>query len=224
MYAARKAMMFPGGIPDIAKTDNPNLLAMYTMDNISGATLIDESPNNENGTIIGATAVSGHLGNALSFDGNDVVDTVILTPTSCSISFWFSTALPGASELFWAQASLGSTRGVFSGAGGIAFFSRDSSNTYKQTIIKTGFQDSVYHHCVVVQDNAVLRIYLDSDLKDTLNMTTALTSWIADSWIGGDNKVTLVSPYTGQVDQFRAFNRAIIQSEITELFNGGVGV
>lgn len=56
--------------PDILNPANANLAAMYTMDNISGATLVDESPNNIDGTIRpGVTAVAGKIDNALNFPG-----------------------------------------------------------------------------------------------------------------------------------------------------------
>jgi hypothetical protein len=59
-----------GLLDPILDPNNPNLVAFYTMDNISGSTLVDETVNNNDGTITGAVAVSGKIGNALDFDGS----------------------------------------------------------------------------------------------------------------------------------------------------------
>lgn len=59
--------MAAGG--SITSFSHPDLIAAYTMDNISGSTLVDESPNGNDGAITGATQVAGHIGNALDFDG-----------------------------------------------------------------------------------------------------------------------------------------------------------
>jgi hypothetical protein len=87
----------PDGVVDpILDPDNPNLVAMYTMDNISGATLFDESPNGNDGTITGATAVPGKIGNALDFNGStdfvnlgDILDSVFTgVGKKFTISLW----------------------------------------------------------------------------------------------------------------------------------------
>lgn len=61
-----------GGGP-VGPIPTSGLLAHYTMDNISGSTLIDESVNGNDGTIYSATAGAGYL----DFDGsNDRVDVL----------------------------------------------------------------------------------------------------------------------------------------------------
>jgi len=49
------------------------VVGAWTFDNIQGTTAYDDSGNNNNGIIYGATAVAGVMGQALSFDGNDYV-------------------------------------------------------------------------------------------------------------------------------------------------------
>jgi hypothetical protein len=74
MYAARKAMMAPSDIP-ITSPNNPRRILSYDNgDTVSGSTLIDLGPNGHDGTISGASIITGHIGNALGFDGvNDKV-------------------------------------------------------------------------------------------------------------------------------------------------------
>lgn len=73
-----------------------NLSAAWTMDNISAGTLFDETTNSIDGTINGASEVSGYIGNSLSFDGvddyvemGDDLDSVIAgADKKFSFSFW----------------------------------------------------------------------------------------------------------------------------------------
>ena len=80
-----------GGIP----TDG--LFVWYTMDNISGNTLVDEM-GNYNGTIDGATSVLSEAGPALSFDG--VNDSVFVgdtgTPAKCIAGIVKMLNIPGS--------------------------------------------------------------------------------------------------------------------------------
>src|SRR5690554_7200851 len=66
-----------GGIPE------NGLLAHYTMENISGGTLIDETGNYD-GTIYGATIGAGYL----DFDGSDRVDIPTLPARPQNFSFF----------------------------------------------------------------------------------------------------------------------------------------
>jgi len=86
----------------ILDTNNANLLAMYTMDNISGSTLVDESPQAADGIITGATTVTGIIGDGLNFDGvNDsVVAPLPAHSINQSMTFWFKppTTTPGSGD------------------------------------------------------------------------------------------------------------------------------
>lgn len=88
--------MIPGGSSPMLMTAGGILIpddyiAFYTMDNVSGSTLIDESANGYDGTISGATQTSDYL----EFDGvNDYVGGISkflsgLTAFTISINVWF---------------------------------------------------------------------------------------------------------------------------------------
>lgn len=57
------------GVPDIALPTNPNLV--YMLDSVSGATLVDASANNNDGTISGAATIPGIIGDGLDYDGTN---------------------------------------------------------------------------------------------------------------------------------------------------------
>ncbi|MDP8231025.1 MAG: LamG domain-containing protein [Candidatus Gorgyraea atricola] len=74
-------------------------VAYYSMDNLSGANLYDESGSGNNGTITGATAAQGKHGMALNFDGDDYVSTSITS----SFSALTVTAWVKCSDVTWSR-------------------------------------------------------------------------------------------------------------------------
>ena len=76
------------------------LVAYYTFDESSGTTASDSSGNGHAGTVYGASWATGHIGNALSFDGTDdnvqipasgeAAPTQINDLSVGSISLWFN--------------------------------------------------------------------------------------------------------------------------------------
>ena len=75
------------------------LVAYYAFNESSGTTASDSSGNNLDGTVIGASWVTGRKNNALSFDGTDdlvvipasgeVAPTQISTLSAGTVAFWF---------------------------------------------------------------------------------------------------------------------------------------
>jgi hypothetical protein len=106
-----------GELDPILDPNNPNLVLFTTMDNISGATLVDESPSGTDGTITGATAVSGKIGNALTFPGaldrvnfGDILNSVFSgAGKKFSISLWCLNSAAAASEAIITKYGDGST-------------------------------------------------------------------------------------------------------------------
>lgn len=218
VWLGNDGLVYP---PAILATDHPNLVAMYTMDNISGATLVDESPNANNGTITGAIAVAGQMGNALSFDGNDNVTTAGLpTTTNFTLSFCFKADTVSATNMIWFQNNFGGQgRGFFLGTSGLALYSRDSGGGYQQSPYMTGYDDNQWHRVVVWEDNAGLYIRVDDTTESSLAMASHRTDWLNTTYLGQVYNGS--SPYTGLIDQFRRFDRTLTPEEITALYNEG---
>ncbi|MFH1825739.1 MAG: LamG domain-containing protein [bacterium] len=87
------------------------LVAYYTFDESTGSTASDSSGSGLDGTVYGATWATGHLGNALSFDGTDdavkipasgeAAPSAIAALETGSISLWFKfEGAPGTEGFF----------------------------------------------------------------------------------------------------------------------------
>jgi hypothetical protein len=221
------------GVP-ITSPSHPNLLGMYTMDNISGSTLVDESVNGNDGTIsAGVATATGHIGDALDFSANLAnvsYPTGIITPAG-SICFWAKVGSINNRALNASHHSTDGLAGVDVTTAGelIAFYLPNSAQTYHQvdstlTGSTTGF--SFY----VATYDGTLTFYVDGTLSGkTQNAGSDINPWLTsmDSLafvnsgiidrVGADNNGD------GLLDQLRVFDRVITQSEVTALYNGGTG-
>jgi len=223
------------GVSGITDSDHPDLTVLYTMDNRSGSILFDESPNNNDANLQGAGAltVSGHIGNALDFNGtNDGALTgIVNTVADQSVCMWvnFDTIsvrqfifgdINTAGENKTVRVSFGIADSNFfevTVGDGTSFFS--NSITFGHTFVV-----GTYKFLVWTVEGTNIKIYEDSVLKHTVATgITAVATAAGSDWdlanIGGSSGLHL----DGKLDQVRRFNRPLIQSEINELFNGGVG-
>lgn len=213
-----------GGLSDapaILAFDHPNLLAAYTMDNISGSTLVDESPNGEDGTITGATTTTGQIGNALNFDGSgDYVDTTITLPASgpFSISQWVRFPGSGANSTWMSNnSSQGDGRCglVMLSTGRVRFFLGGTpSNLVLDSTSTVG--SSNYAHVVFVREaNDDFKVYFNNVLENTINFTGSVDGAVFD--LGRNPPGTQL--YVGDLDMLRVFDKALTTDEIDDLYN-----
>jgi hypothetical protein len=210
---------------------NVDLLAMYTMDDISGATLADESLVGRDGTITGATAVAGHLNNALSFNGSsDSVDlgagALIPTTGDFSVTLWLKPSdLTGTHTLFSQWQDSQTTTRFRIATNGLALDIR-----YGSGITTTGevLTNSVYQMVTVQVESGFVEMFVNAAsvlapaaVSGTLTSAGALLG--ANSTSGSVYNANVGTFFAGDMDQVRIFNRALTQSEIDELYNSGVG-
>ncbi|MDB4302064.1 LamG domain-containing protein [bacterium] len=228
--------------PAILATDHPNLVAMYTMDNISGATLVDESSNTNDGTITGAVAVAGKIGNALNFDAPAEVVHVYssalnMSTSDWAVSGWIKTSdttknksviqkrgQPGdgsTTEGWFVQVN---TAGYLTGFIDPVTAQGSPVEIASLTTVNTG----VWTHFAVVWDRSgSLYIYLGGALDNSGSIAAldGVTISTADSAAIGNNSspglATSVTDFIGDIDQLRIFNRVLTQPEITALHNEG---
>jgi hypothetical protein len=209
------------------------------MDNISGTTLFDESPNDNDGVITGATSVPGKIGNALSFDGiNDVVQTGYLgaTDTQGAVSFWatredtgFNTIIGKGNsavdaDLLVIQVFPFSTSGqirVVVDSGGVTDIARTTGSSIPVS-------SSNFFHCVVQSNGSSWEFWVDG-VQRTLALDAGTNSgrWFGDvgnkdASIGGLDRLNPVYNKS-KVDQVRFYDRPLTADEISELYNGGAG-
>jgi hypothetical protein len=238
MFSTRKAMMVPSGIPDIAKTNNPSLVAFYTMDNTSGSTLFDESPKNNDASLINNPSfVSGHLGNAIDLERNSNMDirrSNYGTPlTTMTFAGWVNVeALSQNISIFNhgnITASDTSPDRIFITSGNSIFISsRDGGAGFDFASWTFGTTNFVFI-VGMWQSNGLCECFVD-------DMTTPLLSYTSTAALqpGSDFAIGTYFPGTinggfknswdGLIDQVRIFDRLVTLGERNDLYNGGVGI
>lgn len=218
-----------GGIP----TD---YIAYYTMDNISGSTLIDETGGYD-GTIYGATTTAGVVGNALNFDGvNDYVEMAgTVTPfgalTGLTVSFWWY--WPSAANFQTYSSIVGNLKsGSPSGSppndyDGFAVqilssglirwfgFGSNQAGSNNHTIPL-----DQWVHCVAMWDGSGLVFVKNNVASTRLPLTVNDMSTTENFHIGKLPYASLYAP--GSVDLLRIYDRPLSASEITALYEEGL--
>ena len=202
--------------------NNPDLLAFYTMSNVSGSTLIDESPNGNNGTLVNSpTIVPGRFGGAMLFNGSnqyaEVNSELPSSVTEFSWSFWIEYISGNGIANYYGEALGGDT----------VFCTINSSLTSAQSREQGGQLYSSQspavsglHHMVVnYQKQGFIDVYIDGLLASSTatNISGAIESsinTIGAAYVGNYNFY-----FNGTIEQKRTFNRVLTQAEITLLAN-----
>ncbi len=209
------------------------LVAHYTFDDISGATVPDSSGNNYDGELQnGATAAAGKLGNGIQFDGTD--DIVVIPfqllqtqePTF-SYSFFVKTDADGDNNQFLLGQAASGSSGHFCQA-----LTYDNT-TNNLDVFRTNFENdhtirhnvdlSEWTHVTVTNSEAdgQSRLYLngiaiaglDSTCPQTLGPYFSLGRAL---WPGFNLELK------GVLDDVRVYNRVLSPTEVTELSNQGL--
>jgi hypothetical protein len=223
-----------GVLDPIIETDHPDLLFMYTMDNISGATLEDESPNNNDGTITGATSVSGHIGNALNLGVNKTKFVNLGKPwgtdNTGSFCFWYkSNSINNISRIFTSVSIASVTAfSIITLPDNTIRFRHGGTvgiSTFSTNLVETSYSFWV----VQVPVGGPAEMYKNG-VKETL------TGGTVNNWMDGfatptsfhnlglqDDGTVVLGEGDFDLDQVRYFTRVLTQSEIDALYNSGVG-
>ncbi len=192
----------------------------------------DESGNNNNGTVNGATLTSdrfGNLNNAYYFNNsNDYINnsTVFTSTTySFSMSFWINcdtftntpniqpeTNVIGAVN-FW-NSFLFHTY-----TNGAAYCGINTNSTGRFILPSNTFLINQWTNVIFTYDNSVAKLYLNGLLIiSSNNMDLPIAPWNGFQ-VGYNNggRATL-----GSVDDIGIWNRALTQQEITDLYNANI--
>lgn len=196
------------------------LMHEYTMDSVSGATVYDTCFSGSNSvTITAGYPVVGKIGNAMGF--GSVASTVryglLTTGTSAwrTVSFWTKRYdLANTVNFFMASASTALLACQPTGSSNY-LYTYASSTQYNSNLAIT---DTNWHHVVAVLENATtLRYYLDGVAATT---TCTWSTSYSVNYIGRSSTSSAQEvPY---MDHIRFYDRALSQTEITQLFNEGI--
>ena len=200
------------------------------------ANATDESGNGNNGTVNGATLTSDRFGitnSAYAFNGS--ISEIIINHTASlslsgdmSFSLWVKTTNPKNSATMIHKYQGGSVFLGFSVTldntnGRLGRFDLGKQNSqYVNTLTQDTITDGIWHHLVGVVSGNLQTFYLDGVLQNSLqNSNVGYGANSAPLVIGNDNCCTNNRYFDGVMDDIGFWNRALTQSEITQLFTGG---
>jgi hypothetical protein len=195
------------------------------MDEGSGTKVYDQSGNNIDGTIYGATWTTGRFGNALLFDGVDdyvwLGNPSTLMVSQFSIEAWFKTTATVVQQIYrWRRYGIMLGVPILGGGAGkveVAFYD-SGANLYKVSSAQT-FNDNQWHHAVGTYDGSALRIYVDGALQGSVVVTAQVYYEAAGGAAIGRDGNNSVYHFSGLIDEVRIYNRALTAAEISDLYN-----
>lgn len=217
--------------PAILATDHPDLIAMYTMDSISGLTLNDSSTtgNTNNATITGAVQADGVIGNCLTFNGiNDQVEGTFggTSDNDNTVSVWVKTTTTGNGIIYGQGTSFdsGTFRLIYFSGGDLLLVERIAGASGVSTALYSGFNDGNWHHIVGYFGPTYAELYVDGVLKEQIAKASTYTLFTTYVALGAVDSVGAVGTFDldGEIDQFRYFGRELTPQEITDLYNEGI--
>lgn len=224
-----------------ASTEEPTgggpLVGRWTFDEKSGTIAADLSAYKNNGALVnGPTWTTGHLNGAVRFDGsNDYVDlpigSVISTLSNSTFAVWANWSQTGGS---WQRIfDFGTSTGVNmfvtpavgdNGAGSMRFAITTGGASGESQLSAGNRLATGWHHVAVVINAATMtmQLYLDGSVvastrtaKVPRDLGATTRNWLGRSQYSGD------AYFSGSLDDFRIYNRALTMAEIQTAMLGG---
>ena len=218
--------------------DGNGVIGYWKMDdNADNTTVVDSSGNGNNGTFndaggdpnTSAHHISGKVGGALTFDGDgdyvDIGDNAYLDSPSNSnaltISAWvYPKTVSGIHGVVskWAQNNrayllqLNSNRVEFA-------LGYNSGGSYNSLSAAANLQTNNWYHIAGVYNGSNMIVYVDGIFVDGTSWSTAPSSTSAKVHIGDLEYSTARRYFNGTIDDVMIFNRALIEEEISALYN-----
>lgn len=227
-FEANKGSTFLAQIGGCENVAIPGLVAYYPFNGNAN----DESTNNNNGIVNGATLTTDRFGNpdkAYSFDGiNDRINANVgaeMYSAEKTISVW--AAISGAGGQYNprlvgvgpAGSSLQYYSLIIEGNSSprrIQFFTQGAvADGYSTTLVPNG---SGWQHYTVTYDGTKVKMFINGILDSETNTTGALANFSnALLQIGySDNGFDW---FNGKLDDIRIYNRALTNAEVLQLYN-----
>jgi hypothetical protein len=223
-----------GGIPSAAGAVDPHLIGWWTFDEGAGTTAGDSSGHGYHGTLLSDPAwVSGVLGGALEFDGDDDEITLpIVLPvgsSSCTFAAWIKVPRIGAGGLDSGE-RIGILLGNYSdspntnwelhAAGEMRMWWNGGEVDARGT---TDLRDNTWHHIAWVRDKDAKAFFLYIDGRQEAKTATVGTDITFNTThrIGGDNRGSPPN-FHGLADDLQLYSRALSQDEVAAIMTGPV--
>ncbi len=208
---------------------------MSLITGISSYYKLDGNGNDSTGTYnsTGSSGVTysnanGKINQGAGFSGSgsyiDVANQNIAL-NSFSISLWMKFASNAAVTIFdsgWFSASPNS---FFMNVNAVTVGKISpgvrQSGTVTQPTSNASVNDGNWHHIVITSDGSNLNIYIDGSLDKSAAWTGSNTTNYSYTW---GNIIQHSDTYSGDLDEIGVWTRALSSSEVSALYNGGLGL
>lgn len=154
-------------------------------------------------------------------DPNHHIETSIPLPSSFSVSTWFKKPTDTSGNRYFVL-------GAMSAGGDLLYIDRNNSWRWGvYSLSPAGATNGSYsfnalddnwHHMVLLSDGGQTKLYIDGQLKDTINRApTGTLKYIGTSFDGvsGTNAQSFRAP----LDEFMVFDGVLTDTEITDIYN-----
>ncbi len=204
-------------------------VAFYSLDSATDSTLVDGSPNHNNGTLKNGVGFGeGILGNAMVFDGED--DHVVFTPSTSfdlggnevTISVWaklnyLPADLPGNYGPLFDSETDNYVLYADKGNNELRFKVATSVSAERPGIPAKDLVTNEWIHIVGVYDGSKALIYMNGVLKDFHNLTGIVKPG-QQAYLGRSSN-TGASYFKGSMDNVLILNKALQPWEVANLYN-----
>jgi len=221
-----------GGGADIPEdTFTRGLVAYWSFDEGSGQTAYDASGNGNNGTLTnGPKWTKGKSGSALQFDGTDdyveVSDDESLDITDAiTIEAWVK-AESANFGTDWIRSIIKKDYAyilrIEEGTNKLSFHVWTNNTADSQCEVSLSWTTGEWYHVVGTYDGSYQRIYRNSQVVQTKELTGTIDTSTKNFLIGGIT--TGAEQLHGLIDEVRIYNRALSEEEIRYHYNRGAPV
>ena len=207
-----------------------DLVSYWKLDEASGT--IDDSGGSNDGTVSGATySQPGIINTSMGFDGNDKIEfgtSSSLRPTAeITYSSWFKTSSTGSGKYLINNEHQTGDRG-----GGLRIETTNKCGlrmhigaSLKSIIGTTTVTDNTWHHCAATYNGSTITLYVDGSPEGTPISATGLLSYNSvETTLGKRSEGASPFYFIGDIDETGIWNRSLTSTEISDIWNVGIGI
>jgi len=207
------------------------LVGYWPMEELSGTTLIDASPQGNNAATTGSpTWAAGKIGSALSLNGSTqyalAPDSASLDLTSAiTMAVWLRPTVTSAkTQDVFKKAVINGTSGyeISLSSAGKAFvrFNQVASGDTLRINSSTSYPlNTVWMHVAATYDGTVMRLFINGLQEGELTATFTIATNDLPLAFGAQSTVDLARLFQGQMDDARLYNRALSPGEVFALMS-----
>ena len=207
---------------------NTSLFSAY-----NGESNTNDSKGTNNGTAVGGlTYTTGKIGNAFQFNGTNALVSLPVNNFNFtgdfSISCWFKTSTVSGNQMIFSNLMYngGARKGYYIALLGDTVYVWLANTLSFQQNISTSSIISIntWYNIVVTRESGFVKLYVNNSLIVTdTNAITMEYVYTTPSIGAYTNGATTTWYFNGIVDALNVWQKALTQSEITELYNSGNG-